>query len=201
MENRTEPSARARAGAVPAPERTPLARTPASRMPSVLEIPPAGDYQLDPDQSAISFTTRHLFGLGPVDGSFRLASGQVHVHRSLPRSRVTLTVAAGSFATGNPSRDWVVRSGRLLAADRYPDITFVSTGLEEDGGAWLLRGQLCVRGHTGPANVSLQACRFDGSLLRVQATAIVDRYAFGITASRGLAGRRLALSFDIAARP
>jgi len=175
-------------------------RAPVSEMAPVFEVPPAGDYQLDPGQSAITFATRHLFGLGAVDGSFRLASGQIHVDGSLASSWVRLTVQAASFATGNAGRDSAVRSSRLLAVGRYPDITFVSTALAEDAGAWVLRGRLCVRGHDGPAEVSLRASRWDGSLLRVRATATVDRYAFGITAMKGLAGRRLRLFFDIAAR-
>jgi len=170
-------------------------------MAPVFEIPPAGAYQLDPDESVITFATRHLFGLGAVDGRFRLASGQIHVDGSLPSSWVRLTVKAASFATGNASRDTAVRSARLMAAARYPDITFVSTALEADDGAWLLRGQLCVRGHEGPADACLRASRWDGSLLRVRATATVDRYAFGITGARGLAARRLDLWFEIAARP
>jgi len=165
------------------------------------EIPPAGAYQLDPDESSITFATRHLFGLGAVDGRFGLGSGQIHLDGSLSSSWVRLTIKAASFATGNPSRDTAVLSGRLLAAARYPDITFVSTALEADDGAWLLRGTLCVRGHEGPAEAYLRASRWDGSLLRVRATATIDRYAFGITGARGLAGRRLALCFEIAARP
>jgi len=170
-------------------------------MAPAFEIPPAGAYQLDPDESAITFATRHLFGLGAVDGRFRLASGQIHVDDSLRSSWVRLTVKAASFATGNSNRDTAVRSARLLAAARYPDITFVSTALEADDGAWLLRGRLCVRGHEGPADACLRASRWDGSLLRVRATATVDRYAFGITGARGLAARRLDLWFEIAARP
>jgi polyisoprenoid-binding protein YceI len=123
------------------------------------------------------------------------------VDGSLPSSWVRLTVQAASFATGNADRDSAVRSRRLLAADRYPEITFVSTALEQDAGVWLLRGRLCVRGHDGSADASLRASRWDSSLLRVRATATVDRYAFGITGMKGLAGRRLRLCFDIAARP
>lgn len=196
MNIRTEPAARARKGAAPHSQ-----SAPASEMAPVFEIPPSGDYQLDPDESAITFATRHLFGLGAVEGRFRLASGQIHVDNSLSSSWVRLTVRAASFATGNASRDTAVRSARLLAADRCPDITFVSTALEEDDGPWLLRGRLCVRGHEGPANACLLASRWDGSLLRVRATATVDRYAFGITGARGLAARRLDLWFGIAARP
>jgi polyisoprenoid-binding protein YceI len=196
MNTRTEPGARARKGAFPHSQ-----LAPASEMASAFEIPPAGAYQLDPDESAITFATRHLFGLGAVDGRFRLASGQIHVDSSLSSSWVRLAVSAASFATGNPGRDTAVRSARLLAAARYPDITFVSTALEADGRAWLLRGRLCVRGHEGPADACLRACRWDGSLLRVRATATVDRFAFGITGARGLAARRLDLWFEIAARP
>lgn len=196
MNIRTKPGARARTGALPHSQ-----LAPASEMAPVFDIPPAGAYRLDPDESAITFATRHLFGLGAVDGRFRLAAGQIHVDGSLSSSWARLTVTAASFATGNLSRDTAVRSARLLAAARYPDMTFVSTALEARDGAWLLRGRLCVRGHEGPAEACLRASRWDGSLLRVRATATVDRYAFGISGARGLAARCLDLWFEIAARP
>jgi polyisoprenoid-binding protein YceI len=182
MMTRTEPGAGARSGAAAA-----------------FEIPPAGDYQLVPDHCAITFTTRHLFGLGGVHGRFRLASGQIHVDGSLPASWVRLTVPARSFATGNAGRDSAAWSAWLLAADRYPAITFTSTGLDQAEGSWVLRGRLSAHGQDGPADARLRDSRWDGSLLRILATATVDRYAFGITGAKGLAGRRLDLRFDIAA--
>ena len=38
-----------------------------------------GHYDLDPQRSVIRFRTRHLFGLGPVGGTFALRSGAVSV--------------------------------------------------------------------------------------------------------------------------
>ncbi len=44
---------------------------------AAVQIPAAGIYQLDPAASTVTFATRHMFGLAPVKGTFRLVSGQI----------------------------------------------------------------------------------------------------------------------------
>ena len=53
---------------------------------AAVQIPAAGIYQLDPAASTVTFATRHIFGLAPVKGTFRLVSGQITIaDRSRPR--------------------------------------------------------------------------------------------------------------------
>lgn len=177
---RTEPT--------PAPEPTPA-----------VVVPPAGDYHLDPVRSTVSFGTRHLFGLGAVHGSFRIESGQIHVADPPQASWARVTISAESFHTGHPGRDSAVRSPRLLATGAYPDITFSSTGLDQLGTRWVLHGRLLVRGLAGLVDVDLEATQWDGSCLSLQASAHIDRYAFGITSAKGLAGRYLSLRLGVVA--
>jgi polyisoprenoid-binding protein YceI len=46
---------------------------------AAVQIPAAGIYQLDPAASTVTFATRHMFGLAPVKGTFRLVSGQITI--------------------------------------------------------------------------------------------------------------------------
>lgn len=164
-----------------------------------VQIPVAGDYRLDRELSTISFRTRHMFGLAPVRGTFRLRDGHIHVADPVHGSAARATVAADSFHTGLPARDTMVRSNHYLEADNHPDITFSSTKMIEERGRWVLHGTLTVRGHARPLEVRVEQVRVDGPVLRLRASARVDRYEFGITTMRGFTGRRLTLELSVTA--
>lgn len=169
-------------------------------MTTAVEIPVAGTYRLDPSASTISFTTRHMFGLGAVRGTFALADGRIEVADPVPASSVRARVAAGSVDTGLARRDDMVRSATYLDAEHHPHFGFVSTGLEQVEGRWVLRGSLTVRGTESPVDVHVEHVRANGATLRVVASAVVDRYAFGITAMKGMTGRRLSLRLELVAQ-
>ena len=158
-----------------------------------------GTYRIDPAGSAVTFRTRHLFGVGAVRGRFQVRHGEIRIMNPARASAASAVISAASFHTGNPQRDATVQSARLLDAAAHPDITFTSTRLEEAGGRWLLHGQLTVRGSTRPVSVRVDEARSDGSSLSARASLRVDRYRFGITRARGLAARYLDCRLDITA--
>jgi polyisoprenoid-binding protein YceI len=170
----------------------------AQDMTATIEIPLAGDYRIDLSRSTIRFTTRHMFGLGRVRGTFQLRDGHIHIADPLTGSSARATIAAASIDTGNSARDATVRS-QYLETDEYPDIAFVSTQLAEDDREWFLRGRLMVRGQTRPIGLTIDEVRREGSRLRLRAGCTVDRYEFGITKMKGMTGRRLTLTLDILA--
>ena len=159
----------------------------------------AGIYRIDPEHSTITFSTRHLFGLGAVHGTFRLRAGEILVADPAGESAVRATVDAGSFHTGNPGRDRTVRSARLLNTGKYPDLTFASSQVSESGGRWAVRGTLVVTGHEHPVELAIEQAQADGPRLSFLATADIDRYAHGVTAMKGLAARRLSCRLEIVA--
>lgn len=163
-----------------------------------VEIPTAGTYRIEPGESTISFATRHMFGLGPVRGTFALREGVVHVTTPVEMSTVRATIAADSVDTGVAARDNTVRSGQYLDVARHPDITFTAEGVARDGG-WVLRGTLTVRGRTEPLTVRIDEVRVLDDRLQLRASADVDRYAWGVTAMRGMTGRRLRFSLSLTA--
>ncbi len=156
--------------------------------------PPAGTYRIDPSTSTITFTTRHMFGIAAVKGSFDLRAGEITVAEPVTASEVAAAAAADSFTTGNPKRDKHVRSVDFLHADTHPDISFRSTGLVHDGASWVLRGIITARGNTAPAELTIIEASTNPNGLTVRATGKVDRYAHNISKLKGMAARYLTLN-------
>lgn len=155
--------------------------------------PQLGRYEIDTRSSAVSFRTRHLFGLGPVRGSFAIRAGTVDVAEPLAGSRVRAEIDAASFRTGNPVRDAAVRSARFLDAATHPVMTFASE--RTDGST--LTGTLTVRGVTRPVTLSIERSAVAAGSFTARASTRIDRTEFGVTASRGLAGRYLDLIVEV----
>ena len=114
--------------------------------------PRIGRYEIDTSASTVTFSTRHLFGLAPVRGSFDVLSGTVNVAEPITSSSADVRIDAASFHTGNPARDRTVRSAHYLDTGRYPTMTFTSTGW--DGST--LAGTLTVRGIAKPVSLEVE---------------------------------------------
>lgn len=163
---------------------------------NAIEAPATGAYRIDGAESTISFSTRHLFGLAPVRGTFVLRDGTLHVADPVDGSTVRATIDAASVDTGLAPRDNTVRSAVYLDAAAHPDITFAAGGVRDGN---VLRGTLTVRGRTEPLDVRVDEVRVLGHRLQVRASAEVDRYAWGITAGKGITGRRLRFALALVA--
>lgn len=161
---------------------------------------PVGCYLIDPTRSTVSFTTRHLFGLGRVQGTFELRTGQIHIARPVQQSCVTAVLAADSFTTGNSRRDDDVRSAKFLDAVAHPDITFTSERLQRVRGTWTVSGPVCAHGIGRPVELLIDQVRCSGTDVTLHAQARIDRYDFGVTRAKGMAARHLDLRLQVVAR-
>ena len=161
--------------------------------PEAQVIPCPGRYEIDTSCSAVTFTTRHLFGLAPVRGTFAIRAGMIDVGEPLAGSSVNVQIDPASFRTGNGQRDDMVRSERLLDTDRYPVITFRSEGV--DGPP--LTGTLTVRNVTMPVTLSIERTAVRTRWFTVRASTRIDRTEFGVTAYRGVAGRYLDMTIEV----
>ncbi|GAA1952906.1 YceI family protein [Amycolatopsis minnesotensis] len=166
-----------------------------------ITIPPAGEYTIDPGRSAVTFATRHFFGLGGVRGSFGLASGRLTVAEPVEESTVAAAIDAGSFKTGSGARDRVVKSKQYLESERFPEIRFASAGVREQDGEWVLDGTLTVKDSTQPVRLTVDEVAAEAGTITAHAHVRIDRYAFGVTAQKGMTGRHLDLALDITAVP
>jgi len=155
--------------------------------------PQLGRYEIDTSSSTVRFRTRHLFGLGPVRGSFAIRSGTVDIAEPVAGSRIRAEIDAASFRTRNPARDTAVRSARFLDAGTHPVMTFASE--RTDGST--LTGTLTVRGVARPVTLSIEQSAVAAGSFTARASTRIDRAEFGVTALRGLAGRYLDLTLEV----
>ena len=155
--------------------------------------PRPGRYEIDTSWSAVTFRTRHLFGLAPVRGSFTIRAGTIDVAEPLADSCVHVHIDPATFRTGNRQRDDNVRSERLLDTDRYPVITFRSEGV--DGAA--LTGTLTVRNVTMPVTLTIERTAVNARWFTARASTRIDRTEFGLTAYRAVAGRYLDMTMEV----
>lgn len=155
------------------------------------EAPASGRYVLDPERTSITFRTRHMFGLAPVKGRFKLGRATVTIADPVKGSSVEALVAASSFSTRNPLRDVQVRSLFFLNAKRYPTMSFQSESIEWRDGAWHVIGRLLVKRHSAPVDVTIDQLTTIGGSLELQGHGEIDRYAHGVTAMKGMAAKML----------
>ena len=165
------------------------------------DAPPPGSYTLDPEQTAIHANVKAMFGLFTVRGTFRLRSGQVSITADPGASGVRASIEAGSFASGNATRDTDVISATLLDAKAYPEITFTGQGARRDDDGWVVAGSVTAHGTVVPAEVRLSDVRLEAGGAKFLGTARLDRTSFGVIKKKGMVGRTVDLVIEAVARP
>ena len=165
------------------------------------ELPSGGTYRMTPNARRCP-TPGATSSASSVHATFTISSGRLRVADPITASTVEVTVDASSFRSGKARRDKDVRSRMLLNAATYPEITFVSESLRQDGVGWMLTGTVTAHGTRVPVKVPIDRVATEGHSIRVHARAEhLDRYAFGVTKGKGMAGRFLDLDLDVAADP
>ena len=165
------------------------------------DAPPPGTYTLDPERTTIRADVKAMFGLLTVHGTFRLRAGQVSIAADPGASSVQASIEAGSFASGNTTRDADVVSASLLDAKAYPEITFTGQGARREGDGWVVPGSVTAHGTAVPAEVRVSDARLESGAARFRATARLDRASFGVTKKKGMVGRTVDLVIEAVARP
>jgi polyisoprenoid-binding protein YceI len=170
-----------------------------------------GEYTLDPAHTRIGFVARHAM-VTKVRGAFNDFTGTARIDGENPeRSTVELTIQAPSIDTRNADRDGHLRSNDFLDMERYPEITFRSTGVRATGDdSFDVTGDLTVKGVTRPVTVPFtyegQATDpFGNSRIGLEGSTTINRQDFGITWNAALetggflVSDRITLEFEISA--
>ncbi len=141
-------------------------------------------YRIDPARTEISFEIGAK-GYPLTHGVFRVFTSNLSIDFDHPaRSAVTFKVAAGSLDTNAPALDAYVRGPVFLNADRFPSISFVSTGVEKlDDHTVRVMGDLTLLGTTLPESftVAVDHGAGKGSPVSFQAEGAIRRSQFGMT--------------------
>ncbi len=174
------------------------ARTPAGTTTDIVLVP--GRYRLDRSLSAVRFSARK-FGVFTVRGSIGVVSGEFTVAERLEESTLHAVLDAATFRTPMAKRDDHVQGGTLLDVARFPSMEFDSTEVARTIGGWEIRGLLTVHGEVAPAVLAVASARQEGALVRVDATARVNRRAFGVTRLRAAASSFIDVTIEVVGTP
>jgi polyisoprenoid-binding protein YceI len=142
-------------------------------------------YVVDPAHTSVSFTIRHLM-IYKVRGKFHEYSGTImYDENDITKSAMHGTIKVASIDTDNEKRDQDLRSAQFFDVARSPDITFASTGVEKNGDAYVLIGDLTIRGTTKevalPFTITGHVVHRGMTLLGFEASLRINRQDFGIT--------------------
>lgn len=120
------------------------------------DVPQAGPWTIDPAHSSVGVVAQHL-GISSVRGRFTDFSGTIwFTPDGLTESRVEAVISAGSIDTGNAMRDGHLKSEDFLNVERFPQITYRSTGLDVTGAdRWTVHGDLSLHGQTRPVDLDV----------------------------------------------
>jgi polyisoprenoid-binding protein YceI len=157
----------------------------------------AGTWTIDPAHTTVSFVVRHL--MSRVRGTFSEVSGQIITRPDLSGSAAA-TIAVSSVSTGNEMRDNHLRSADFFEAERYPVMSFTSTGLRPADGSCLMAGELTIRDVTRPVDLEVEFLGTDPTGLQGEtrigfsAWGTISRRDFGITFGLAADGTKIVLA-------
>jgi polyisoprenoid-binding protein YceI len=175
-------------------------------------LPAPGTYSLDTGHTHVGFAVKH-FGLSKVKGEFQKFDGTVTIAEVPTESSVEVTIDASSFNSRDEQRDGHIRSADFLDVENFPELTFRSTSVRQDGDDWVVAGDLTVHGVTRPVEL---ATEFEGAIddpfglerIAFSAGTEIDRTDFGLTWNQALetgglvVGKKVRITLEVeAVRP
>lgn len=167
-------------------------------------------YQIDTTHSAIEFSIRHLM-IAKVRGRFTEFTGSLELDEAdLTKSKVTAEIKAASITTANDQRDTHLRSPDFFDVEKYPVLTFASTGIAQKGDELVLTGKLTIHGVTNDVTLTVEnlgtaADPWGNQRIAFAARGSIDRKQFGLNwnqvleAGGFLVGDKVELSLDVQA--
>lgn len=175
-----------------------------------IAFPAAGTWALDPAHTSVEFQAKHLM-VAKVKGHFAGAQGALEIADNPSESTAEITIDAATINTGVADRDAHLKSADFLEVDKFPEITFRSTGLEHDGGSdWKLNGELTIHGVTRPATLETEYSGvgvdpWGGTRAFFSAETKIDREQWGLTwnqaleAGGWLVGKEIKIAIEVEA--
>lgn len=147
-------------------------------------------YNIDAGHSNVGFSVRHL--VSKTHGRFADYEGTIAFDPADHSTAVVnLEIDAASIKTDSERRDGHLKSGDFFEVEKYPTITFKSTGvkpLTADTG--ILTGELTMKGITKPVELQYTILGVgpgrEGKVLGLEATGKINRKDFNVLWNKDL---------------
>jgi polyisoprenoid-binding protein YceI len=117
---------------------------------------PQGVWRVDPAHSKVGFAVKHM-GVATVRGEFGQFEGSLEIGSDLATAKATGSVQTASVDTNQDARDEHLRSADFFEVDKFPEITFTSTSIEQvDDETVKIAGDLTLHGETHPLELEAE---------------------------------------------
>jgi polyisoprenoid-binding protein YceI len=160
-------------------------------------------YDLDPNHTTLGFAGKHMM-VTTVRGRFKDFTGRVEVEDDDPTTAVvSFDIKVASLDTAQDQRDQHLRSADFFDVERYPDMTFVSTGVQALGGnRYRVSGELTIKDQARPVNLDVEVEErfndpFGNERIGVSASGKLNRRDWGLTWNQVLEAGRLLVGDEI----
>jgi polyisoprenoid-binding protein YceI len=167
-------------------------------------------WNIDPAHSVAEFKVRHMM-ISNVKGQFAKVSGVLTFDESeLTHSRVEAVIEAASIETRDAQRDAHLKSADFFHAEKFPTLTFKSTGISiVRDGELAIEGDLRIRGVTRKVTFSVEGPTppakdpWGNTRVAVTATTKINRKDYGLTWNAALetggilVGDEVIISLDV----
>ncbi len=149
-------------------------------------------WKLDKSHSQVNFTVSHMV-FSEVSGTFKNFDVIFDASKDdFTDAKIEATIKTGSIDTQNENRDKHVKGDDFLNAEKFPEMRFKSTKIEQTGkDSYKIIGDMTIRDIT--KSVTLDA-KYKGSIkdtrgntrVAFKATTTIDRFEFGTKWNREL---------------
>jgi polyisoprenoid-binding protein YceI len=158
----------------------------------------AGTWAIDAAHSEVAFAVRHMM-VSKVRGRFTEFSGTLVTGETVETSSVEAEIDLQSVTTGNPQRDEHLRSPDFFETDVHPKMIFRSTSVRPDGDAWVITGDLSLKGITRSVDLETELVgigpdAYGGVRAGFAARTTINRRDFNVNWSAAIEGGGVVVS-------
>lgn len=153
---------------------------------TTLQIPGyiAGTWDFDQAHTYVGFVVRHLV-VTKVRGRFQDVEGHIVTGANPLESTVEVAVDLNSVNTNNEMRDNHLRSADFFEVEKFPKMTFRSTGVRQAGADFVLAGELTIKDVTRPVELAFELNGFSadpwgGTRIGLSAKGEINRKDFNV---------------------
>lgn len=114
------------------------------------------NWVLDPTHSEIHFKVKHLM-ITTVTGSFKNFTVAAETeNEDFSNAAISFSADTTSVETGSEQRDGHLKSADFFDAEKFPKMSFTSTGYAKKGDEYSLTGDLTIKDVTKPVTLSVE---------------------------------------------